>query len=640
MEKILLKKIIWYQFCLFLAATLIFGGILWQIETNHVYHEMRQILDQEETYYLNTQVIIEEKVTHYTSDYMTKLYGVDYLLNKYPDMRSNICLQSLSTFFGVNKIYFFGNDGAVLYSNDDYAIGTRLLDKEDALPFANLLEHGGDVVLNFECNTIIAGGEGLNFIAMPSTLEGCSMVLMGIDKQLAIEFQDEIALQSLLLQIPTTNDNALYALSTETGKLLSKTIGNSLLDVTDNPEYDTAQLTELFQSSSHGKIIKIQGIPTFLMTRVVDNVLFLDVRLATTQLKKIGWIFLGLLVLNLAIVCLTHSIIKQYFHQYVFSEIDTIQQTITQLINGNEAVDFHTSRETELSTITTALNAWNQTIRYTQKKLNWIINITNPNAAMFECLAYPNVVYYSNNFQTVCNIEQAQWDAIKENMEQFKAYFNNLEQKKNQNGIVAIGDKFLLLQLYQLENDYFGILVDKTASVKRKEQQAIDLRKALTDSETDSLTGLLNRRGFETQVKKQLADGTKSAVMLILDIDNFKKVNDVLGHPKGDVLLQQVGNCLKQQFRESDLLARLGGDEFTVFLSDVTDAALHKKLTNLIDALRNALSEYDAYHTTMSIGAARTNGKKTEYSILYEQADKALCTAKRTGKNHYEFFER
>ena len=639
MEKILVKKIFRCQFYLALAAMLIFGGVLWQIGKVHVYHEMSQVLDHEETYYLNTQEILDQKVQDYVSDHMTKLWGIEYLLQEHEDMRTNSALQSLCTFFSTEKLYVFGDDGRVRFSSDERAVGTHLLKTADAVPFAALMERGGDTVLNFECEPIVIGGEGLNFLAVPTEMEGCSMVLMGIDAKIAEALQDDVVMQSLLLQIPMTRDNALFAVDTTTGKLLSKTVGNDLLYDAAGYRRNKDRIREELRGAENGRIIDVNGTPAFLMTRTVENVMFVDVRLAAAQLKQIGVIFLGLLAMNIAIAVLAIQVVKRYFHKYVFSEINAIQQTVNRLIDGDESVDFHTEGKTELSAITLALNAWNHNVRHSQKKLNWVINATNPNAAMFECLTYLNAVYYSDNLREVCGFTQEQWDAIKEDEEAFKAYFSDLEQKKDENGIVPLGDKFLLLRLYQMDEDYFGILVDKTDAVRKKNQQATDLRRAIDDSETDSLTGLLNRRGFEVQVEKQLADSGEQAVMLMMDIDHFKRVNDVLGHPTGDILLQKVGKCLKRQFRKGDLVARLGGDEFTVFLPNISDEALEEKLNSLMEALRRTLSEYAAYHTSMSIGIARVSSGEKEYGALYKHADKALYTAKQAGKNRYEFFE-
>ncbi|MDO5417574.1 MAG: GGDEF domain-containing protein [Lachnospiraceae bacterium] len=594
---------------------------------------MNQVLDQEEGYYLESRMMLEDKVSRYVSDYTLRLCGVNDLLTAQPVLRSSRCLQSLCTYFGMKEICIFGDDGTILLSSDELATGSRLLKTEDARPFADMIERGGDIVLNFECSPIISGGEGLNFMAVPSAVEGWSMVLIGIDQQVAAELQDEIAMSGLMLQIPTTHDNAMFAIDKNTGKLLGKTIGNDLL-FRSGFNYNDADIQDLFRNSENGKIIYVAGIPTFLMTRTVNHVIFADLRLASVQIRKITGMLLGIILLNCVISFIALCIIKQYFHKYVFLEIDAIKKTICQIIGGDETAAFHADNSPEMTAIAMALNDWNKNIQHTQKKLNWIISSTAPDAAMFECLSYVNSTCFSDNLPSVLGMEPAQWNELKDDTERFKEYFSALDESKDENGIVAAGEKFLLLRLYKMDQDYFGIIVDKTASVKRKAQQAIDLKRAIDDSETDSLTGLLNRRGFESHVEKKLQKKTGNAVMLIMDVDNFKHVNDNLGHPEGDILLRKVGACLKQQFRESDIVARLGGDEFTVFFcAEMPKDVLPDKLDRLQQALREALADYTAYSTSISIGSACMSSAKACYETLYSHADKELYKAKLAKKS-------
>lgn len=172
----------------------------------------------------------------------------------------------------------------------------------------------------------------------------------------------------------------------------------------------------------------------------------------------------------------TFWVVQRYFQTYVFDEIKGIQQTIRRLINGDKKVSFNKSKSREMDGIIAALNEWNNSLQYMQKKLNWIINATNPNAAMFECLSYVQGAYFSDNLQTVLGMEQEQWEDINGSVDKFRAYFSALEEEKNDKGIVEEGGKHLLLRLYHMDQDYFGIIVDKTDSVRRKERQASELR--------------------------------------------------------------------------------------------------------------------------------------------------------------------
>ena len=157
----------------------------------------------------------------------------------------------------------------------------------------------------------------------------------------------------------------------------------------------------------------------------------------------------------------------------------------------------------------------------------------------------------------------------------------------------------------------------------------------------DGLTGLANRRLYEAALAKELlrADRFSEPVTLVLaDLDDFKRVNDVHGHPTGDEVLREFARSLKDCLREIDLAARWGGEEFAVLLpgTDVQGGI------RLAERMRSALAERvvvsDAGHRitiTASFGVAEWGGSGTATDLL-AAADSALYEAKRRGKNRVE----
>ena len=159
----------------------------------------------------------------------------------------------------------------------------------------------------------------------------------------------------------------------------------------------------------------------------------------------------------------------------------------------------------------------------------------------------------------------------------------------------------------------------------------------------DALTGLPNRTLFHERLKQALGrgeDGSKLTATLCLDLDNFKNINDSLGHAFGDKLLRALGKRLRRELREHDTLARLGGDEFAVVLAglDSREAACHTA-QRLIDAVCPPFHiEGHQFTVGVSIGIAFAPEDHDQAEQLLGYADMALYEAKRNGRNRFECF--
>lgn len=162
-------------------------------------------------------------------------------------------------------------------------------------------------------------------------------------------------------------------------------------------------------------------------------------------------------------------------------------------------------------------------------------------------------------------------------------------------------------------------------------------RKNLEDkAKRDGLTNLYNRNAAEELISSILKVKSEG-IMLLFDIDNFKSINDTLGHQEGDLFLTEFAKYLKSYFRKEDIVCRLGGDEFLVFITyPVPEASLKTKLDELIrNAHKELFNKYKDIDVSMSIGASYVNKQNNNYLSLYNSSDKAMYEAKNNGKNNW-----
>ena len=161
-------------------------------------------------------------------------------------------------------------------------------------------------------------------------------------------------------------------------------------------------------------------------------------------------------------------------------------------------------------------------------------------------------------------------------------------------------------------------------------------------AEHDPLTGILNRAGGFGLIQ-DLILANQSGTFLIIDVDDFKYINDTYGHQKGDEVLREVASMLAHSFKGSDIVMRMGGDEFIVYAVGMVDARVVRyrleTLTNTIGSIRLSPDPDVHDRVTISIGGAINDGSYPTYDSVYRIADKYLYETKSRGKNGYSLFE-
>lgn len=159
----------------------------------------------------------------------------------------------------------------------------------------------------------------------------------------------------------------------------------------------------------------------------------------------------------------------------------------------------------------------------------------------------------------------------------------------------------------------------------------------------DSLTNLYNRRQFEELLEKAIANSERynnSIALLLIDMDNFKSINDTFGHNQGDELIKQFSQRLNGIVRRGDVLSRIGGDEFTLILPNIdSPRSARQTAEKILSELNTPYTISDKLVTvSVSIGIALAPIDTTNSQDLFRKADMAMYKAKNTGKNTYQFY--
>ncbi len=168
-------------------------------------------------------------------------------------------------------------------------------------------------------------------------------------------------------------------------------------------------------------------------------------------------------------------------------------------------------------------------------------------------------------------------------------------------------------------------------AAKQEEQELV------VAARMDKMTMLFNRETSMEFIRRELQEeSAQGHVLFMLDMDNFKQVNDTFGHQAGDEFLVLLAKAIRSCFREMDIVGRIGGDEFFAFMKNSKDiVAVEKKASELLEEIRKVCKGYENVELSASIGISLYPEHGRTLEELYAKADEALYEAKRCGKNQF-----
>lgn len=216
----------------------------------------------------------------------------------------------------------------------------------------------------------------------------------------------------------------------------------------------------------------------------------------------------------------------------------------------------------------------------------------------------------------------------------------HLEYRRKTEGDNYIWVECIIHFLQEPESgDVKGLMVIK--DINDKKGKELELKK---QADMDFLTEVYNRATAEkliTEIVSQKVMDKGVHAFLICDLDNFKTVNDTLGHQMGDRVLVDAANILKNHFRKTDIVGRLGGDEFIVLMQNINSfSAIKNTVSRLVKEIDQIYGEGEKkVRITVSIGISLSPLQGSDFSTLYKKADEALYRVKENGRNGFAIFE-
>ncbi len=365
----------------------------------------------------------------------------------------------------------------------------------------------------------------------------------------------------------------------------------------------------------------IFGFLWILLTDSLVNALFTDHELnAKIQTAK-GWIFVILTVIFIFFTVKRRMELIKEFVENMIATKSVLSSTEEELYIQKAITDEIIGKAPVMIVI------WDK---------DGALKSVNPYA--FEVLGYGDDYQFYSNWQDVITTSEngASLSQVFKRL-QIEGRLINYETEltsKSGKSVYVIWNSGILEKKDPGANEYVSFGVDIT-----DRRYAENKLKGL--AYTDSLTDLPNRIALEEEINRRITKSNQKFALIYIDVDNFKYVNDSLGHHVGDELLIYLAKCLRKVVKTKDFVARLGGDEFGIIVGNYTK---REQIFDLIDKLKQESGKtwyiYNhSFYISLSIGVSIYPDNGHEFNLLYKNADIAMYSSKNEGKDRIMFFE-
>lgn len=577
----------------------------------------------------------------FENDYIHRANSIAYVIDQTMDNDlTSVKLQKLAKLNDVEEIYIVDENGTIKTSSQTNMIGVSFYKVDLLKKFIPLIESKktDDYYVELDGYDIKSKKE-MVYIGVKPFQSKKGMIQIAVEPKILMEYKQKSSISSTISSMPTREYVTIFVLDEKTGELLGITKNNTqTLDFGEIEKQDVLSYLKQYIGNS-GKII-INGEEKLIDVKEWNGNLIGVTSdsefIRNSSLQYLMMVTLIVVVLTIIVIVCLYKLLD-YF---IISDIERMVDGVNAFLNGNGKVEFHANKKTELYKMTQGLNKWVESYANKSERISKVVSMMGNTYATYEYFDDLHQVFYSDNLPDMLEVSEKECEEFileKYSHDTIKNVMNRHLDKPEEDVIITKSGRHLKIQRMTSGNTYYAIIRDISEEQKEHEKLSNALYEANEKASRDVLTGLYNRNKAEELINTWFQDGKKTGVMLLMDLDNFKKVNDEKGHPEGDVLLKKFAHIVLHQFRDSDVKARIGGDEFVVFLPNCVEKSILKEKLNsfLINCRQELRQYYMEQGLSVSIGVAYATEMIHSYDELYHSADSAMYVAKKHGKDGY-----
>ncbi len=620
--------------CLFMA--LIFSIILtftWQLTKKARFDiEQAQMNSTVEQVVSVIEQSIDNKeatISLFMEDYLNRINTLDILI----DDQQNQAItakqwQELLAIVDTDDIFIINEEGIIIASNDEQIIDqdiTAIIGTTGYQDLTAKIADKGSCVIKDDDKLYIAAKDG----------EG-SIIILATQAAYINEYLDSLEIDKIIQSMPTEEYETIFVLDPKNGELLGISKNNS-----QELNYDRL-IGEDEQLYDHADVRMINGKECLVYAKDVDGFIIGMATEVDAILQVAKEMMFYAIIFALFIAIFVCAFIYRMISHIVLDDLEIMIDKMSAFCNGDKNIQFVAKKTKEMSLMSSKLNDVIKVIEHQNERISEIASFMGPTVGAYEYYPKLNQFFFSDNITGLLGID------IEECKRIISDYYAKYMQKCDADHPSELTEEYMsksgkhIRSIRSISKDaLYAFVEDISQEIANVEALEDKLRKETRKNHLDGLTGLYNRSKIQKDVENTLKSADPKGVLLLMDIDNFKKVNDIKGHIQGDVLLKDLASIMQDNFRETDIKARLGGDEFMIFMpGDVPKQVLEKRINKFFEQLHDQLnSYYEEFQMSVSVGAVYIKPQSKDFAQLYRLADEAMYEVKKMTKDGYHIVE-
>ena len=584
-----------------------------------MFHQMEQVLEE-------NHKELKEREEEYKESCLNNAKAIAYLIQQNSLILGDLEeLRQIAKVMEVDEIHIFDETGRIFTGTHPEYYNYTFDSGEQMMFFKPLLE---DKTLGLvqEITPNTAEQKMMQYSAIWSKNREF-IVQIGMEPISVKKVIEKNELSHIFSLFRVNTDVDYYAINVDTGIIVGAT---SLEDVDKKSEQVGLSIQRL-KEEKKGFHAEVKGIKSFCIFEQIGSNYIGRVISNEVLYQRIPNTSGAMLVCVVAVTFLLLFTATNYMNRYVVDDIRIINEKLHNITKGNldEKIDIQSS--VEFFELSNYLNDMIKSLLDNNKKMSYVLSKTDMYIGVYEYNENMEKVHFTEYIPKIFALDDEEVEYLSADYKRFQAFLKKLYKNSipGEKGVFKLEGKEHYVKLEEVNeaNQVFGVMIDVTEDVLKR-------RQILQERDIDLLTGLYNRRGMENKLSElfEKTSELRNSVIIMIDADGLKGINDKFGHEKGDMYIQKVAELIYNFGSKQSISARQGGDEFVLFLygydeekelmQDIEQFAYlqNHSSTNLGKDLEVPLR--------FSFGYSLVNGE-TDYMNLLKEADERMYINKR-----------